>query len=68
MKPNIIQQIEKQTGKQLSELTGLTDLADAARYKHNNSYVLEDGKLLALNVTEAESLARIEFDPAARAS
>ncbi|MEZ4960421.1 MAG: COR domain-containing protein [Saprospiraceae bacterium] len=62
MKPNIIQQIEKQTGKPLTQLTGLENLADAVRYKHNHSYAMDGGKLVALNVTETESLNRVEFD------
>ena len=68
MKPNIIQQIEKQTGKQLTQLTGLENLADAIRYKHNHSYVFENGNLVALNVTETETLTRTEFDETACAT
>ena len=65
MKPDIIAWIENETGTQLTRVTWPKNLADTMRNKHNHSYVLEDGKLVALNVSATESLTRIEFDEAA---
>lgn len=63
MKPNLIQQIEAQTGRPLIALSRPNDLTQAIRYKNNGSYVLDEaGHLLALNLRGDSELRELVFD------
>ncbi len=62
MKPDFISDIESQIDKPLQQLERLADLEDSVRYAHNFSYVLEEGRLVALNVTDTDLLSDLMVD------
>ncbi len=62
MIPDIVTQIESKIGKPLTRLTGLKELADGVRHQHNNSYALNNGKLVLLNVSQTELLDQAAFN------
>lgn len=64
MKPDIVREIEEKTGKTLTRLTGLENLADGIRNQYNFSYVLEEGELVLLNACGTDALAELSFCPA----